>query len=69
MISYQERVVKERNQLELKLNGLCAFLHTETFSSLEEEDKRLLENQRCAMADYLQALEQRIARFPKEEAS
>lgn len=68
MSNFQERVVKERNHLDLKVNGLAAFLYTETYNAIEEGDKRLLQVQFSSMKDYLQALDARIARFPTEEA-
>jgi hypothetical protein len=63
MNSYQKRVVEERNALDLKLNGLCAFVQTETFQSLSNADKVLLNQQKDAMRDYLNILETRIKGF------
>lgn len=66
MSNYKERVVEERNELDLKLNGLYAFVKTDTFHNLEDADQDILNMQLMAMDEYLNLLEMRIKRFKDE---
>lgn len=63
--NYKERVVKERNDLDLKVNGLYAFVKTDTFHSLEDSNQELLNDQLIHMTGYLLVLDERISRFSK----
>lgn len=63
MSNYQERVKKERNELDLKVNGLYAFVLTDTFHNLHDRDQELLNSQLCSMVTYLDILDERIERF------
>lgn len=64
MQPHQERVVAESNELRDRLMKLTAFISgSEVFKALASEDQHLLREQRDHMADYLDVLGKRIARF------
>ena len=63
MADWQERVLLERNQLQERYENLVAFLNTKMWEGLDDEDKRLLLDQRHAMISYLSVLNMRIARW------
>lgn len=63
MQPHQQRVVDEKNELGERLTKLLAFIGTDLYKSLPEEDKELLFFQSQIMEDYFEVLEQRIERF------
>lgn len=63
MQEYQQRVVDEKIALEEKLVKLSAFLLSEIFLTLDNEDRFLLSRQKEVMSDYLDILVARIKRF------
>jgi len=64
MQPYQQRVVDELADLEVKLKALHNFLWAnDSFDSLPIEDKELLVIQFGAMSTYAGALSKRIERF------
>lgn len=64
MAPHEERVVAESNDLREKLTKLSAFISgNEAFRKLNSDDQCLLRRQRGIMADYLDVLVERIARF------
>lgn len=63
MQAHEQRVVDEFKDLVDKLGKLVAFIDSDTFTSLPEEDRRLLVLQSASMATYIYILEQRIDRF------
>ena len=63
MLSHQQRVLEERNDLEEKLTKLVAFLNSEIYNKLPGEEKVRLSAQSRAMAVYLCILNERIAAF------
>lgn len=67
MEDWQTRVIKEREELNVKLATLAAFISSSgpQFNGLSQEDKDLLRQQRNIMFDYSTILEARIQRFPK----
>jgi hypothetical protein len=60
---YQQRVVKEKAELDGKLEALCAFIKGERFMSLDVAERQRLLTQSRAMADYSVILGERIAAF------
>ena len=60
---FQQRVIEERESLDDKIKKLIAFLASEGFNELQEEDAQLLKDQADAMMDYSNVLKRRIARF------
>lgn len=60
--TYIDRMISEHEELNLKILKLKDFLFTETFNTLDREEKELLERQLGAMSSYLQILERRIAK-------
>ena len=63
MQPWQQRVMDELTELDIKIKKLHAFLCTYSFNSLADEDKRLLNTQYFAMSTYREILEMRINRF------
>lgn len=64
MKPHQERVVAESNEVREKLTNHAAFIDgNEDFGKLDAGDQSLLRQQRDIMADYLDVLGKRIARF------
>jgi len=63
MEEYQERVVKEREELNEKLEKLNSFIEGKGFNDLKPEDRDLLQRQRAVMRRYVQILTKRINRF------
>jgi hypothetical protein len=60
---HQQRVVKEKAELDGKLEALCAFIKGERFMSLDVAECQRLLTQSRAMADYSVILGERIAAF------
>jgi hypothetical protein len=64
MEPHQERVVKEKEELDDKLTKLEIFVSTnKIFNTLSDEDKQLLTDQYETMEKYSLILEKRINRF------
>ncbi len=64
---WQERVIKEKADLDAKLNRLSAFGLSESFDELSAEDQGLLGLQHAAMEEYSRVLGRRIDRFQKRK--
>lgn len=60
---YQQRVVDEKIELDLKLGKLNLFFETETFDRLPVEEKDRMKSQAGFMEGYSKVLEARIANF------
>ena len=54
------KLVKEIRDLKTKITKLVKFIETEDFNSLDEENKKLLLEQRDEMSKYLNTLEKRF---------
>lgn len=54
------KLVKEIRDLKTKITKLVKFIETEDFNSLNEENKKLLLEQRDEMSKYLNTLEKRF---------
>jgi hypothetical protein len=63
MDSYQERVIEEHKELDLKITKLELFLQTEMYEKLLRTPKELLILQYAYMQNYRNILERRIALF------
>lgn len=61
--TFQERVIAEKFDLDSDRRALQAFLNTELYASLHEDEKLSQNNQLIAMTQYSQALGERIERF------
>ena len=60
---YQERVVKEKEELDKRLAKLVAFGTTERFAGLPVPEKLRMSRQRILMKDYSKVLGERIEAF------
>lgn len=60
---WQQRVLDELVELDIKVRKLRAMLVSTQFQTLEETDRDLLEAQFCAMEAYRRILEMRVKRF------
>ncbi len=54
------KLVKEIRDLKTKITRLVKFIETEDFNSLDEENKKLLLEQKDEMSKYLNTLEKRF---------
>ena len=54
------KLVKEIRDLKIKITKLVKFIETEDFNSLNEENKKLLLEQKDEMSKYLSILEKRF---------
>lgn len=63
MIEYQERVVKEKADLDEKRTNLLNFFNTDTFRNLDQAEKDRMRVQHSIMGVYSEVLHQRIAAF------
>ena len=60
---HEQRVINEKEELDIKRRSLLNFLHTPTFANLPEEEGNLLVDQVDAMANYSRILTKRISLF------
>ena len=63
MKDWQERVVVEKNELDKKLGKLDAFINSNAFAELPEQDQKILKDQQFHMSCYSSTLAHRIGRF------
>lgn len=63
MQPYQERVVEEKKELDLKLEKLQVFLQSESFGHIHEAERFRLRLQEVYMRSYSEVLQDRIAAF------
>lgn len=61
--AHQQRVIGEREQVNDRLIKLTAFLYTDTFNELPDDERSLMYAQQAAMQDYVGVLDERIALF------
>lgn len=64
-----QRMHGEYAELDDRFTKLCAFMETETFASLSDEDRHLMQAQATAMRAYLNALSIRIDRCEPDEGA
>lgn len=63
IISYQQRVVNEKAELDLKLNNLRDFLMLDSYKALSVNEQVLLRLQNTYMQEYSSVLNERILLF------
>ena len=63
MKEYQERIIKEKEELQIKYEKLVDFLLSDIFKNLDTTNKFLLETQLDIMSIYLKILRDRISLF------
>ena len=63
MQEFQERVVKEKAELDEKLAKLRLFFTSEIFYTLSDEEQERLNRQENAMTEYSEVLGERINAF------
>lgn len=63
LLPHQQRVTDELQELQQRLDKLTGFIAGDAFSTLPEQDQRLLEAQSHIMSAYVEVLTQRIKRF------
>jgi hypothetical protein len=63
MEPWQERLINEKAELDLKLERLTEFGRSPQFQALDEEEQMLINRQHSLMEDYSEVLSKRIKRF------
>lgn len=63
MQPHEERVVNEKQELDVKIEKLVSFIKTPKFNELDNQNKLLLQFQVEPMQDYSRILGERIALF------
>ena len=63
MEDFQTRVVEEKKELDDKVEKLAAFLQTDMFGNLPDEEQARMTRQKEAMSEYSNVLGERIAAF------
>lgn len=63
MNDFQLRVLKEKEELDVKINALCSFMVKDIFQSLKLEEQFRLKKQFEIMKLYSAVLGERIAHF------
>lgn len=63
MKPYQQRVVEEKTELDIKLRALRLFIGGQTFEELPEDERARLNAQEHYMDQYSQVLGERIEAF------
>ena len=63
LLPWQERLVAEKVELDVKIQKLKEFLDSPKYKELASQDKLLLAEQHHYMLSYTLVLEARIARF------
>lgn len=63
MQDFQERVVKEKDDVDTRLAALVNFFGTPTYGALRRFEQVALSRQLVAMTEYSSVLEERISAF------
>lgn len=66
MKAFQNRVIKEKQELVDKLERLQAFILTGAFDELDEAERERLYHQRDIMEMYVRVLAARVSAFKKD---
>jgi len=61
MEPWQQRVIEEKDALQIKFDALTEFLRGEAFKGVADKEQHLLKQQHRAMSEYLYILYERIA--------
>lgn len=67
MREYQQRVVEEKKELDIKIAKLDAFVGGAVYFDLDDEEQDRLTAQRTAMGEYSDILGERIEAFTDED--
>ena len=62
-MGWKKRLIKERDELQSRLDRLSVFMVGFSFAKLDQRTKSLLRIQRGLMQDYLEVLNMRIERL------
>lgn len=62
-MGWKNRLIKERDELQSRLDRLSVFMVGFSFAKLDQRTKSLLRIQRGLMQDYLEVLNMRIERL------
>lgn len=62
-MGWKKRLIKERDELQSRLDRLSVFIVGFSFAKLDQRTKSLLRIQRGLMQDYLEVLNMRIERL------
>lgn len=65
MKPYQERVVTEKKELDLRRERLSLFIGGETYQTLDTTERLRLSEQLAVMTEYSIILGERISAFPE----
>lgn len=65
MKDFQQRVIDEKKELDIKRDKLTEFLKGEIFHSLPNDEQSRLSHQAKVMEDYSNILAERIVHFAK----
>ena len=60
---YQNRVVEEKEQLDIRLHSLRSFIGGDRFKSLSMDEQLRMKRQEKIMSLYVDVLDERIAAF------
>lgn len=63
---WQDRVVKERNQLNVRLKKLDSFINRPEFKKVDNDEQEDLKEQKKLMRRYRNLLNRRIKRFKND---
>lgn len=63
MKDFQNRVIKEKEELDIKIRSLISFVNSGVFKGIVFEEQQLLKMQLTIMQDYSDILTKRIAAF------
>lgn len=66
MMGWKKRLIKERDELQSRLDRLSVFIVGFSFAELDQRTKSLLRIQQGLMQDYLTVLNMRIERLGHE---
>lgn len=66
-MDWKKRLIRERDELQDRLDRLCAFMAGFSYPELDQRTKSLLRIQRGLMEDYLEVLEMRLESIEREE--
>lgn len=65
--TFYDRLLRERKELDEKIDKLEIFVKGEVYAGLDAEDQGLLSDQLCYMGCYSSVLTRRIERLTKPE--
>lgn len=63
MNDFQQRVIEEKKELDIKISKLLPFFETSIFANLNADEQKRLRKQSDLMIEYSKVLSERIAAF------